>query len=133
MSRCSRWPVGDRGPPRPLGPMHSVTLFPPLATPLGVWNGDGLDECEISRPEILSQSAPVHIHILSTHSVLLDTYSYQYTFYIMYTYIHTRVTTRPAFCGTVPKLGALSRVLQDVSCVPHFNYVFCIFFFIPEI
>ncbi len=28
MSRCSRWP-GDRGPPRPLGPMHSVTLFPP--------------------------------------------------------------------------------------------------------
>ncbi len=27
-----RWP-GDRGPSRPLGPMHSV-LFPPLATPL---------------------------------------------------------------------------------------------------
>ncbi len=30
----SRWPVGDCGPPRPLGTMHSVTLFPPLATPL---------------------------------------------------------------------------------------------------
>ncbi len=40
-----------------------------------------------------------------------------------------RVTTRPAFCGTVPKLGALSRVPQDVSCVPHFKYVFCIIFF----
>ncbi len=26
--------VGDRGPPRPLGPMHSVTLFPLLAMPL---------------------------------------------------------------------------------------------------
>ncbi len=25
---------GDRGPSRPLGPMHSVTLFQPLATPL---------------------------------------------------------------------------------------------------
>ncbi len=25
---------------------------------LGLW--DGLDECEISRPEILSQSAPEH-------------------------------------------------------------------------
>ncbi len=36
MSRCSRWPVGDRGPSRPLGPMHTVTLFPPLATPLNV-------------------------------------------------------------------------------------------------
>ncbi len=45
-----------------------------------------------------------------------------------------RVTTRPAFCGTVPKLGALSRIPQDVSCVLHFNYVFCIIiFFIPEI
>ncbi len=33
MSRCSRWPVGDYGPPRPLGPMHSVTISPPLATP----------------------------------------------------------------------------------------------------
>ncbi len=31
MSRCSRWPVGDRGPPRPLGPMHSVTLSPPTS------------------------------------------------------------------------------------------------------
>ncbi len=38
------------------------------------------------------------------------------------------MTTRPAFCGTVPKLGALYRVPQDVSCVLHFNYVFCIFF-----
>ncbi len=27
------------GPPRPLGPMHSVTLFPPLATPLVVCTG----------------------------------------------------------------------------------------------
>ncbi len=33
MSRYSRW-RGDRGPSRPLGPMHSVTLSPPLATPL---------------------------------------------------------------------------------------------------
>ncbi len=31
MSWCSWWPVGDRGPPRPLGPMHSVTLFPPTS------------------------------------------------------------------------------------------------------
>ncbi len=38
------------------------------------------------------------------------------------------MTSRPAFCGTVPKLGALSRVPQDVSCVPHFNYVFFYFF-----
>ncbi len=28
---------------------------------LGLW--DGLDECEISRPEILSQSAPDYIYI----------------------------------------------------------------------
>ncbi len=29
---------------------------------VGVW--DGLDECEISRPEIMSQSAPVTIYIM---------------------------------------------------------------------
>ncbi len=28
---------------------------------VGVW--DGLDECEISRPKILSQSTPVYIYI----------------------------------------------------------------------
>ncbi len=40
--------------------------------------------------------------------------------------VKTRETTRPA-CGTVPTLGALSRILQDVCCVPHFNYVFHLF------
>lgn len=35
----------------------------------------------------------IHIHILSTHCVLLDilTVIQQYTFYIMYTYIHTKI------------------------------------------
>ncbi len=32
-----QWP-GDCGPSRPLGPMHSVTIFPPLASP---WGGGG--------------------------------------------------------------------------------------------
>ncbi len=43
-----------------------------------------------------------------------------------------RVTTHPAFCGTVLKLGALSRVPQDIRCVPHFNYVFCFVCFLSQ-
>ncbi len=38
MCRCSPWELGDRGPPKPLGPIHSVTLFPPLAMPLTMSN-----------------------------------------------------------------------------------------------
>ncbi len=37
MSWCSRWPVGDRGPARPLGPMHSVTPHHPPQRRPWVW------------------------------------------------------------------------------------------------
>ncbi len=62
---------------------------------MGVW--DGLDGCEISRPEILSQSAPgsglqsaLHTH---THSLsLTHTHTHTHTHTYTYTYTHTLTT-----------------------------------------
>ncbi len=34
---------------------------------VGVWDGDGLDECETSRPEIFSQSTADRIPVYALH------------------------------------------------------------------
>ncbi len=63
----------------------------------------------------------IHIHILSTHSVLFKTYLQlsihvmhrMYTFYIMYTYIHIIVCEKS---GSRFYIGRICNVM-DVRCM----------------